>query len=129
MKALKWMGIVIGVLVALVIIAFVARHIYDPVTHQSWVKPGISQKEIPAGVNTSVVFVNVNVIPMDSERILEGQTVIIKNHRIAYVGTGGDVEIPADAYYGIVSIYLLIHANALVDLAHQNIEPYHLRYR
>jgi imidazolonepropionase-like amidohydrolase len=98
MKALKWVGIVIGVLVALVIIAFIARHIYDPVTHQSWVKPGISQKEIPAGVNKSVVFVNVTVIPMDSERILEVQTVIIEDHRIAYIGTGGDVEIPAGAY-------------------------------
>ncbi|NIA03008.1 MAG: hypothetical protein GWP12_00495 [Nitrospirae bacterium] len=49
-------------------------------------------------MNTSVVFVNENVIPMDSERILEGQTVIIEDHRIAYIGTGGDVKIPADAY-------------------------------
>jgi hypothetical protein len=64
------------------------------VTHQSWVRPRISQKKISAGVNTTVVFVNVNVIPMDSERILEGQIVIIEDIFIAYIGTGLDGEIP-----------------------------------
>ena len=44
------------------------------------------------------MFENVNVIPMDSERIMEGQTVVIEGHRIADIGTSGEIEIPADAH-------------------------------
>jgi len=91
---LRWFGIVAG----LVIIALVAVYIYVPDTHKQWVKPGINQEEIPAGVDTSVVFENVNVVPMDSERILEGQTVIIEDHRIAGIGPSGDIDIPSDAH-------------------------------
>ena len=98
MKALKWVGIVSGVLVALVIIALAGIYIYDPESRESWVKPGIAQEEIPAGVDKTVVFRNVTVIPMDSERILEGQTVIIEDQRITSIGTGGDIEIPTDAH-------------------------------
>jgi predicted amidohydrolase len=34
-----------------------------------------------------IVITNVNVVPMDSERILEKQTVIIKNGKISAIGT------------------------------------------
>jgi hypothetical protein len=95
-KALKWIGIAAAILVALGIIAYVALYIYDPGV--GWVKPGIAQEEIPAGVDTSVVIENVTVIPMDSERLLEGQTVVIKDGRIVDIGTSGDIEIPADAH-------------------------------
>jgi hypothetical protein len=94
---LKRLGIAAVVIIALGIIIMAAIYIYVPDTHKHWVKPGISQEEIPAGVNTSVVFKNVNVIPMDSERILEGQTVIIEDHRIAGIGTSGEMDIPYDA--------------------------------
>ena len=97
MKALKWVGIVSGVLVAFVIIALAGIHIYDPESRESWVKPGIAQEEIPAGIEASVVFENVTVIPMDNERILDGQTVLINDGRIAELGTGGEIDIPADA--------------------------------
>ena len=40
-------------------------------------------------------FVNVNVIPMDSERVLENQTVLIENGDITTVGA--DVAIPDGA--------------------------------
>lgn len=52
-----------------------------------------SQSQSPAdGV---IAFVNVNVIPMDSERVLANQTVLIRDGRIAEMGP--DVSIPRGA--------------------------------
>lgn len=42
-------------------------------------------------------FVGVNVVPMDSERVLEGQTVLVENGHIAALGPGDEVEIPEGA--------------------------------
>jgi imidazolonepropionase-like amidohydrolase len=95
---LKWIGIAAAVLVALVIIAQAVLYIYMPESSEGWVKPGIPQDEIPDGVDTVVAFKNVSVIPMDSERVLEGQTVVVKDHRIADIGAGGDIDIPAGAH-------------------------------
>lgn len=39
-------------------------------------------------------FENVNVVPMDEERVVEGQTVLVINDRIASVGPASDVTIP-----------------------------------
>ena len=39
---------------------------------------------------------NVNVVPMDSERLLEGQTVIVEEGRITQLGPSGEIELPAD---------------------------------
>ena len=44
-----------------------------------------------------VAFVNVTVIPMDSERTLEGQTVVVRGERIVTVGPADAVEVPDDA--------------------------------
>lgn len=44
-----------------------------------------------------VAFHNVNIIPMDSERLLEGQTVIVRDGIIAQIGPSGEIDIPADA--------------------------------
>lgn len=44
-----------------------------------------------------VAFVNVNVVPMDSERVLEGQTVVVRDGRIEEVGPSGDVAVPDGA--------------------------------
>ncbi len=95
---LKWIGIAMAVVVALVIIILVAAYIYVPDLRGGWVKTGIAQDEIPAGVDTTVVFENITVIPMDSERVLEEQTVVIEDGRIAAIGLSGEVEIPADAH-------------------------------
>lgn len=51
----------------------------------------ISQNTIP------IAFVNVNVVPMDSERILPGQTVIVQGDRIIDIGTVDITDIPEDA--------------------------------
>ncbi|UFH56851.1 amidohydrolase family protein [Spirosoma sp. KNUC1025] len=41
-----------------------------------------------------IVFRSVNVIPMDRERVLENQTVVVKNGRITALGNEGSVKIP-----------------------------------
>lgn len=47
--------------------------------------------------SSATAFVNVNVIPMDSERVLEGQTVIVQGDRIVAIGAVDEVSVPADA--------------------------------
>jgi imidazolonepropionase-like amidohydrolase len=42
-------------------------------------------------------FTNVNVIPMDSERVLANQTVLVRNGRIADIGDAAKVRVPKDA--------------------------------
>ena len=44
-----------------------------------------------------VAFVNVTVIPMDSERMLEGQTVVVRGERIVALGPADEVEVPDGA--------------------------------
>jgi imidazolonepropionase-like amidohydrolase len=44
-----------------------------------------------------IAIVDVNVIPMDRERIMESQTVVIQDGRITAIGTRSDVQTPAGA--------------------------------
>ena len=44
-----------------------------------------------------VAFVDVNVIPMDKERVVPQQTVIIRNGTIAQIGDTKRIKIPKDA--------------------------------
>ena len=57
----------------------------------------VASESIPAGAAGTVAFVNVAVIPMDSERVLEGQTVVVKDGLIADLGPSSTVEVPAEA--------------------------------
>lgn len=45
----------------------------------------------------TIAFVNVNVLPMDSERVLGSQTVIVMGDRIVEIGAVSDVKVPPDA--------------------------------
>lgn len=45
----------------------------------------------------TVVFENVNVIPMDRERVLERQTVVVRDGRIADIGPASTAKVPAGA--------------------------------
>ena len=45
----------------------------------------------------TVAFVNVSVLPMDRERVLNGQTVIVRDGRITEIGPAASVRVPADA--------------------------------
>lgn len=52
----------------------------------------------PGGKSDSVIaFINVNVIPMDRERVLKNQTVIIRDGLIAEIGEAAKVKAPAGA--------------------------------
>jgi CubicO group peptidase (beta-lactamase class C family)/imidazolonepropionase-like amidohydrolase len=61
------------------------------------VPPVVDRQRMPPGSAGTVAFVNVTVIPMDQERLLEGQTVIIREGTIAQIGPGSSVDIPEDA--------------------------------
>lgn len=47
--------------------------------------------------NTVFAFVNVNVVPMDSERVLQNQTVVVRSGRIAAMGAAKRVSVPKGA--------------------------------
>jgi imidazolonepropionase-like amidohydrolase len=49
------------------------------------------------GAQEVTVFRNVSVIPMDSERVLEAQTVVVRGERIESVGAASGAQIPAGA--------------------------------
>lgn len=48
-----------------------------------------------AAPHAVTAFVSVNVIPMDSDRVLRGQTVLVKDGRVAAIGAS--LRVPADA--------------------------------
>jgi imidazolonepropionase-like amidohydrolase len=50
-----------------------------------------------AATRLAAAFVGVNVAPMDKERILEAQTVIVRDGHIAAIGPSGEVEVPEGA--------------------------------
>src|SRR5215813_7183038 len=51
---------------------------------------------VPVSAQT-VAFTNVSVIPMDRERVLANQTVVVKNGVIAEIGDAKKVKLPKDA--------------------------------
>jgi len=58
-----------------------------------------NERDSPAeDVTGEIAFVNVNVAPMDGERVLEAQMVIVREGKIAAIGHSAQIEIPASAY-------------------------------
>lgn len=51
----------------------------------------------PAASGEAVAFVNVDVVPMDRERVLRNHTVLVDDGRITAVGPAGDIDLPDDA--------------------------------
>ena len=51
----------------------------------------------PAAPMDVVVFEQVSVVPMDRERILSNQTVVVRNGQIVEIGAAGDVQPPTGA--------------------------------
>jgi hypothetical protein len=49
---------------------------------------------VTAASGQTVVFENVNVIPMDRERVMERQTVVVRDGRIAQIGPAASVTAP-----------------------------------
>lgn len=58
---------------------------------------GIECSTSTDNVAAVVAFVNVNVVPMDSERLLANQTVVVRDGRIEEVGDATTVGVPAGA--------------------------------
>src|SRR5688572_10844623 len=57
----------------------------------------VASAAIATAAANSTAFVNVTVLPMDSERTLPNQTVVVKGDRIAELGPAASVQIPVDA--------------------------------
>ena len=51
----------------------------------------------PSAQDRVIVFERVSVIPMDRERVLADQTVVVRGDRILAIGASAQVEIPAGA--------------------------------
>ncbi len=47
--------------------------------------------------NAAIAFCHANVLPMDRDVVLENQTVVVRDGRIAALGPSGAIAIPADA--------------------------------
>lgn len=56
-----------------------------------------SGKEPTATKASITAFVNVNVVPMDRERVIERQTVIVRDGRIAEIGPANKIKVPDGA--------------------------------
>ena len=95
-----------------------------------------------------IAFEDVNVIPMEDERVLEHQTVITKDGRIAEVGPAARVKIPKDAMRidgrgkylmpGLLDLHVHIHhpeylllyvASGVTTVRNMKGEPRHLEWR
>lgn len=60
--------------------------------------PGDRATGVPeVGAPEAVAFVDVDVVPMDRERVLEGHTVVVRGDRIVEVAPAGLVPVPEDA--------------------------------
>lgn len=51
--------------------------------------------QVPA--RTSYAFLDVNVVPLDAERVLRNQTVVVANGLITAMGASGEIVVPAGA--------------------------------
>src|SRR5262245_24527463 len=57
---------------------------------------GCAKPPVGPTVPTGVAFVDVSVLPMDRERILEHQTVLVRGDRIVAMGPFASTEVPRD---------------------------------
>ncbi|MEI7584889.1 amidohydrolase family protein [Runella sp.] len=58
----------------------------------------LSAQELTDNSQREIVFRSVNVIPMDRERVIENQTVVVKNGRIMAMGDEGKVKFTKEAF-------------------------------
>jgi hypothetical protein len=85
-------------------------------------------REVSGQEQNITAFVNVNVIPMDEERVLERQTVLIVKNRIEQIGPVEEVHIPAGAHIIDGEGYYLMPglADMHIHLTYDS-DPRHLR--
>ncbi|MXZ73207.1 MAG: amidohydrolase family protein [Acidobacteria bacterium] len=63
----------------------------------AWTDSASGQPGQVSGPGDAIAIVNVNVIPMDTERVSTGQTVLVRGDRISAIGAAGEVAVPAGA--------------------------------
>src|SRR5262249_2820914 len=92
-----------------------------------------------------IAFVHVNVVPMDSERVLADQSLVVTDGRVASLGPSGDVKLPAGVQTidghnlwlmpGLVDSHIhildpeefaLYLANGVTTVRNMSGEPFHL---
>lgn len=73
-----------------------SRAIFGAVVVVLFALGGCAGDQAPV-LDGSVAFVDVNVFPMDREHILEHQTVVVRNGRIAEMGPSSEIEAPSSA--------------------------------
>ncbi|MCP4431022.1 MAG: hypothetical protein GY806_08605, partial [Gammaproteobacteria bacterium] len=56
-----------------------------------------ANRPVQAQESKTTAFVNVNIIPMDTERVLENQTVIVEEGLITAIGLTDEITIPDGA--------------------------------
>lgn len=54
-------------------------------------------RPLPGHSERAVAFIGVNVVPMDSERVLADHTVVVRNGLITSVGPSAEITVPPDA--------------------------------
>lgn len=109
----------------------------------------LSNQSVAGGPQSSVAFVNVNIVPMDKEHILFNQTLIIRNGIITQIGAAGRIQVPQGALIinGNSRLYLtpalsdmhthlrydedllLYVANGITTVRNMRGEPQHLEWR
>ncbi|MFQ5796070.1 MAG: hypothetical protein ACE5JP_13620 [Candidatus Bipolaricaulia bacterium] len=109
----------------------------------------LTPEQIPSGIEQTVAFVDVTVIPMDREQVWEGQTVIVKDGRIAQMGPNATIDIPEDAFRvdgsgrfllpGLSDMHVHLHeyendlllhlANGVTTVRELTGAPWHLKWR
>jgi imidazolonepropionase-like amidohydrolase len=77
-------GIILSILTNTGLLSFRRNYIYQ-----------LSERASASAPLTA--FVDVTVIPMDRERLLEHQTVIVRDGRIKLIGNSAQIEVPGDA--------------------------------
>ncbi len=64
----------------------------------AWTRPeAAARSAAAAALQEAIAFLHVNVIPMDRERVLEDQPVLVERGRIVRVGPAAEVELPEGA--------------------------------
>jgi len=93
----KRIPIAIGGVLLLLIVLAGAFYTVVSSTPRSIRKTTLDSDLIPTGIEQTVAFVKINVIPMNSERLLEDQTVIVKNGLITELGPSSTIQVPTEA--------------------------------
>ena len=75
---------------AAVALSMLACSVFDP-------DDSSDEPNFPATAEGVVAFTNVHVVPMDAERVLQNQTVVVRDDRIAALGPASEIDIPTDA--------------------------------